>query len=314
MSRNGAGTYNLPAGNPVVTGTTISTTWANTTLSDMATALTGSVAADGQTPITGNLQMSSNKITSLGTPTSAYDATTKTYVDTAITTATGSLGTMSTQNANNVAITGGTITGLSSALPVASGGTGVTTSTGSGANVLGTSPSISGAILSSMASSVITSGTAVASTSGTSIDFTSLPSWVKRITVMLNAVSTNGSSNLRFQVGSGSMSTSSYSGASVGVTAGQTSSGTNGQNNLNGLDVYVYNQSASYAFYGNVVWTLVGSNIWNCVGNIATSQSGSIGLIGGSSPTLAGALDRIRLTTANGTDTFDAGTINILYE
>ena len=147
MSRNGAGTYNLPAGNPVVTGTTISTTWANSTLTDMASALTGSIAADGQTPVTGNIQMSSNRITSLGTPTAAYDATTKTYVDTAITTATGTLGTMSTQNANNVAITGGSITGvtistLASALPVASGGTGVTTSTGSGANVLGTSPTI----------------------------------------------------------------------------------------------------------------------------------------------------------------------------
>lgn len=55
MSRNGSGTYNLPAGNPVVTGTTISSTWANTTLTDMATALTNSIAADGQTPITGAL-------------------------------------------------------------------------------------------------------------------------------------------------------------------------------------------------------------------------------------------------------------------
>ena len=55
MSRNGTGTYNLPAGNPVVTGTTISSTWANTTLTDIATALTNSVAADGQTPITGAL-------------------------------------------------------------------------------------------------------------------------------------------------------------------------------------------------------------------------------------------------------------------
>ena len=55
MSRNGSGTYTLPAGNPVVTGTTISSTWANNTLADMATAITGSVAADGQTPITGAL-------------------------------------------------------------------------------------------------------------------------------------------------------------------------------------------------------------------------------------------------------------------
>jgi hypothetical protein len=55
MSRNGSGTYNLPAGNPVVTGTTISSTWANTTLTDIATALTNSISADGQTPITGAL-------------------------------------------------------------------------------------------------------------------------------------------------------------------------------------------------------------------------------------------------------------------
>lgn len=55
MSRNGSGTYTLPAGNPVVTGTTISSTWANNTLQDMATALSGSIAADGQTPITGAL-------------------------------------------------------------------------------------------------------------------------------------------------------------------------------------------------------------------------------------------------------------------
>lgn len=55
MSRNGSGTYQLPAGNPVVTGTTISSTWANNTLQDIATALSGSIAADGQTPITGAL-------------------------------------------------------------------------------------------------------------------------------------------------------------------------------------------------------------------------------------------------------------------
>ena len=63
MSRNGNGTYNLPAGNPVVTGTTISSTWANTTLTDIATALTNSVAADGQTPITGSLIGTSGTVT-----------------------------------------------------------------------------------------------------------------------------------------------------------------------------------------------------------------------------------------------------------
>lgn len=62
MSRNGNGVYSLPAGNPVVTGTTISSSWANTTLSDIATALTGSVASDGQTTMTGVLNLGSNRI------------------------------------------------------------------------------------------------------------------------------------------------------------------------------------------------------------------------------------------------------------
>lgn len=74
MSRNGTGTYNLPAGNPVVTNTTISSTWANTTLTDIATALTGSLASDGQTPATGNLDMNSNKIVNLAAGTTTGDA------------------------------------------------------------------------------------------------------------------------------------------------------------------------------------------------------------------------------------------------
>jgi hypothetical protein len=69
MSRNGSGTYSLPAGNPVVTGTTITTTWANTTLNDIAASLTGSVAADGQTPMTGALNMATNDINNVGTLT-----------------------------------------------------------------------------------------------------------------------------------------------------------------------------------------------------------------------------------------------------
>lgn len=73
MSRNGSGVYSLPAGNPVVTGTSISSTWSNTTLSDIATALTGSVASDGQTPMTGNLDMNSQKVTLLANGTVSTD-------------------------------------------------------------------------------------------------------------------------------------------------------------------------------------------------------------------------------------------------
>ena len=78
MSRNGSGTYSLPAGNPVVPATTISTTWANNTLTDIATALTGSVAADGQTPMTGPLNMATNDINNVGTLTTLNTAYTGT--------------------------------------------------------------------------------------------------------------------------------------------------------------------------------------------------------------------------------------------
>jgi len=74
MSRNGTGIYNLPAGNPVVTGTVISSTWANSTLTDIASALTGSVAADGQTPMVGDLDMNTNKIVNLEPGTIAGNA------------------------------------------------------------------------------------------------------------------------------------------------------------------------------------------------------------------------------------------------
>ena len=81
MSRNGSGTYTLPAGNPVVTGTTISSTWSNTTLSDIATALTGSLASDGQTTATGNLNMGSNKVINVLNPTNAQDAVTFNFLE-----------------------------------------------------------------------------------------------------------------------------------------------------------------------------------------------------------------------------------------
>jgi hypothetical protein len=108
MSRNGSGTYSLPVGNPVVTGTTISSTWANSTLTDIASALTGSLASDGQTTASGNLNLGTNRITNTADPVNAQDVATKNYVDTYV----GALGTMSTQNANNVAITGGSISSI----------------------------------------------------------------------------------------------------------------------------------------------------------------------------------------------------------
>ena len=82
MSRNGTGAYSLPAGNPVVTGTTIASSWANNTLADIASALTGSVAADGQTPMTGALDMNSQKIVNLADATATGDAVSVNFLQT----------------------------------------------------------------------------------------------------------------------------------------------------------------------------------------------------------------------------------------
>jgi hypothetical protein len=115
MSRNGSGVYSLPAGNPVVTNTTISSTWANTTLTDLANAMTGSVASDGQTPMTGPLNMNSNKITGLTAGTTAGDAVEFTqlasYLSNPVTITGGTINNTVIGGTTPAAITGTTITG-----------------------------------------------------------------------------------------------------------------------------------------------------------------------------------------------------------
>lgn len=157
----------------------------------------------------------------------------------------------------------------------------------------------------------IVSGTAVASTSGTSIDFTSIPSWVKRITVMFNGVSTSGSSNPLIQIGSGSFTTSSYLSASN--NNGNLSS-TTGVGSTSG---YIFaSGSSANILYGNLIICNISGTSWTASHSIGLISSGSYYVVygGGASPALSGALDRVRITTVNGTDTFDAGSINILYE
>jgi hypothetical protein len=171
-----------------------------------------------------------------------------------------------------------------------------------------TSPTITGASMSSMASSVITSGTAQASTSGTSIDFTGIPSWVKRVTVMFNGVSTSGTSNYLIQIGSGSVTTSGYSSYSANTGSG----GLAGSSSTAGFFYRV--QLASEVLSGSTVLNLISSNTWVGNGMISNSASVNAYTTTGNSPALGGALDRVRITTVNGTDTFDAGSINILYE
>ena len=154
----------------------------------------------------------------------------------------------------------------------------------------------------------LTQGTAINTTSGTSHDFTSIPSWVKKITLMFNGVSTNGTSNYQIQLGAGSITSTGY--ASYSCRLGGASV-TGGAAYSSGFGIA--NNTASAACSGSVVISLLGSNTWTCNGLIADSSGGN-GLPVSGSIALTGTLDRVRLTTVNGTDTFDAGSINILYE
>lgn len=152
----------------------------------------------------------------------------------------------------------------------------------------------------------IVQGTAVASTSGTSIDFTGIPSWVKRITVMFNGVSSNGSSLFQIQIGASSFVTSGY--VSVNAYCGASYNGTTATSGFL-LDTV---HSSTNSFSGTAQIYLIGSNAW--VHSSTMARNDGYMMMGGSSITLSGTLDRVRITTVNGTDTFDAGSINIQYE
>ena len=158
--------------------------------------------------------------------------------------------------------------------------------------------------------SSLVSGTSQASTSGTSIDFTGIPSWVKRVTVMLNGVSTNGTNQLLFQLGdAGGVETTGY--ASNALTS-STSAALNTTNSTTGFQGGSVG-SSSNLFSGAVVFTALGSNAFVCQGSISnTGDSRFMSISGGK--TLSDTLTQVRITTVGGTDTFDAGSINILYE
>jgi hypothetical protein len=158
-----------------------------------------------------------------------------------------------------------------------------------------------GAITSATAQVQPASPSAVAN-----VDFTGIPSYVKRITVMFSGVSTNGTSTLQIQLGAGSITSTGYISTSVSLTTGAAASITSGFS-------IIQNSAATDTIYGSVVINTLGSNIWTETGLLQQSTSSRLAASAGG-VTLGGTLDRVRITTVLGVDTFDAGTINIMYE
>ena len=153
--------------------------------------------------------------------------------------------------------------------------------------------------------------TTVASTSGTSIDFTSIPSWVKRITVMFYRVSSTGASNYLIQIGSGSLTTSGY--VSCGLAAQGGSSSTAAVTSTAGLLATADFQTGTVTNTGTLNLNLITGSDYVSTALSARNDGNRVSTCTGSI-SLSGALDRLRITTVNGTDAFDAGSVNILYE
>jgi hypothetical protein len=167
-----------------------------------------------------------------------------------------------------------------------------------------------GSITPAKLSQPFTLGTAVASTSGTAIDFTSIPSWVKRVNVMLYNVSVSGSSQMQVQLGTSSgFVASGYSsflaltyGTQVATTALTTGMG-------------VWNGGNTALRFASMIITKFTGDAWlaTVTGGYGAGAENAV-LTGGGGISLASTLDRVRITTVNGTDTFDLGSVNIMYE
>lgn len=146
-----------------------------------------------------------------------------------------------------------------------------------------------------------------ATTSGTSHDFTGIPPWVKRVTVVLNAVSTTGTSPIEVRIGDGAIVSTGYSSAGALTNASTAIQTTN-------TGFAIYYDNTGFSLSGTLTITNISGNVWVASGAGLGDFSTAFVWTSGGIVSLSGELDRVRLTTVAGTDTFDNGAINILYE
>lgn len=144
------------------------------------------------------------------------------------------------------------------------------------------------------------------STSGTVVEFLTIPSWARIIHVSFAGVSTSGTSNLQVQLGTSSGFTT------TGYLSGCFTSTASTANSTTGFLVTA-SRAATTITHGVLSLHVVTGNQWTATSSTGSSDTAQASMSGGSI-SLAGALDRVRVTTVNGTDTFDAGVVNIRYE
>ena len=320
LNLSGALTYGTATGNRTVstsatitTGTipSLTSSTANITLGTIPTLTAGTTTSTAANITSGTIQTLTASTGTIGT----FNSTTGTIGT--INSTTGTIGNLSTTLAGDFTISQGTATlatsgatagtyGSVTAIPfITVDAKGRITSATTG--TFSSTPA-DGSITPAKLSQPFTSGTSVNSTSGTAIDFTSIPSWVKRITVMFNGVSLSGADDIIVQIGAGSNSATGYGGSSSYV-----STGLGFANYTTGFGIKLSGGSVSSISGSMIIFNVdAASFIWSESLTVGDSSVGSI--FGGGTKTLAGTLDRIRITTVGGTDTFDAGKINIMYE
>lgn len=150
--------------------------------------------------------------------------------------------------------------------------------------------------------------TAQSTTSGLFKDFTGIPSWAKRITVIFNNVSNVSGTNLLIQIGSGSIENTGYS------AGGGYSSGTATQATSSTAGFFILFRTHTTTFSGNMIINLISGSTYICSYSGFDVGGGNFFMSGGGSKTTTAIIDRVRIITSNGTDPFDAGSINIFYE
>ncbi len=326
MSRNGSGVYSLPAGSTVSNGDTSDASDVNVPLADLETDMnTPRPVVAGGTGASTAADARTNLGLAIGTNVQAYDAGLTsiagltTAADRMIYTTASDVYAVATLTAAGRAILDDadaaaqrTTLGLGALATAAS----VTTSEIAAATLVTAADTIasndndttiptSAAVIDYVQASGLTYSTAQVTTSGTAFDFTGIPSWAKRITIIFTQVSLSGTDSYLVQIGSGSFVTSGYyavsstiDGAAVGSTAFTTGFG-------------IVAGNAVDAMSGTATLTKDAANVWHFS---ATIQRGGnkVSLCGGDRD-LGATLDRVRITRS-GTNTFDDGKINIAWE
>jgi hypothetical protein len=330
MAFNGSGTYSLPAGNPVVTGTTISSTTHNNTMTDVATALSTCVTKDGQTTVTANIPFATFRLTGVGDATALQDAITAKQIQNSSVTTLSSVAGTNTVTASASPTPSAYASGQEFSFIPAVTNTGATTinvSSLGAKNIFANGVAlIGGELVAGVPVKIkydgtqfnilgrvpgVLSGASTASTSGTSIDYT-ISSWVKKFTVSLAGVSLSGTAGLRFQLGDGGgVETTGYVGNNTVLISGSNPAVAS---STSGFDILI--NDASYVVSGQIVFALVDAAtfLWSATGVFIGQTGATTQYLTAGHKALSAALDRVRVTTTNGTDTFDAGTVNILVE